>query len=48
MAINGCYVWRLWLECRQVELSADEAKLYDLTFFPLTHRRFVELARLGR
>ena len=48
MAINGWHVWRLWLERRPVELSADEAKLYDLTFFPLTRRRFVELARLGR
>jgi hypothetical protein len=48
MAINGCHVWRLWLERRPVELSADEARLYDLTFFPLTRRRFVDLARLGR
>ena len=48
MAINGWHVWRLWLERRPVELSADEAKLYDLTFFPLTRRRFLELARLGR
>jgi hypothetical protein len=48
MAINGYHVWRLWLERRPVELSADEARLYDLTFFPLTRRRFVDLARLGR
>ncbi len=48
MAINGWHVWRLWLERRPVELSADEARLYDLTFFPLTRRRFIELARLGR
>ena len=41
-------VWRLWLERRPVELSADEAKLYELTFFPLARRRFAELARLGR
>src|SRR5918993_1049322 len=48
MAINGYHVCRLWLERRPVELSADEARLYDLTFFPLTRRRFVALARLGR
>src|SRR3954452_17595589 len=48
MAINGYHVWRLWLERRPVELSADEARLYDLTFFPLARRRFAELARLGR
>jgi hypothetical protein len=48
MAINGYHVWRLWRERRPVELSADEARLYDLTFFPLTRRRFVDLARLGR
>ena len=41
-------VWRLWLERRPVELSADEARLYELTFFPLARRRFAELARLGR
>jgi hypothetical protein len=43
MAINGYHVWRLWLERRPVELSTDEAKLYDLTFFPLTRRRFLDL-----
>jgi len=48
MAINGYHVWRLWRARRPVELSADEARLYDLTFFPLTRRRFVDLARLGR
>ena len=48
MAINGYHVWRLWLERRPVELSADEARLYELTFFPLARRRFAELARLGR
>ena len=39
MAINGYHVWRLWRERRPVELSADEARLYDLTFFPLTRLR---------
>ena len=48
LAINGYHVWRLWLERRPVELSADEARLYDLTFFPLTRRRFASLVRLGR
>src|SRR4051794_24886392 len=48
MAINGYHVWRLWLERRPVELSTDEAKLYDLTFFPLTRRRFLDLVRLGQ
>lgn len=48
LAINGYHVWRLWLERRPVELSPDEAKLYDLTFFPLTRRRFRDLVRLGR
>ena len=46
--INGYHVWRLWLERRPVELSTDEAKLYELTFFPLARRRFAELVRLGR
>jgi hypothetical protein len=41
-------VWQLWLERRPVALSADEARLYELTFFPLARRRFAELARLGR
>ena len=36
------------MERRPVELSSDEARLYDLTFFPLGARQFVELARLGR
>jgi CRP-like cAMP-binding protein len=48
MAINGYHVWRLWLERRPVELSTDEAKLYDLKFFPLTRRRFLDLVRLGQ
>jgi hypothetical protein len=48
MTINAYHVWRLWLERRPVELSSDEARLYDLTFFPLSARQFVELARLGR
>lgn len=48
MAINGYHVWRLWLERRPVELSTDEAKLYELTFFPLTRRRFRDLVRLGQ
>ena len=47
MTINGYHVWRLWLERRPIELSSDEAKLYDLTFFPLTRRRFLDLVRLG-
>src|SRR4051812_2297927 len=48
MAINGYHVWRLWMERRPVELSTDEAKLSDLTFFPLTRRRFLDLVRLGQ
>jgi len=48
MTINGYHVWRLWLERRPVQLSTDEAKLYDLTFFPLTRRRFLDLVRLGQ
>jgi Popeye protein conserved region len=48
MTINAYHVWRLWMERRPVELSSDEARLYDLTFFPLSPRQFVELARLGR
>src|SRR3954452_18372839 len=48
LGINGYHVWRLWLERRPVELSADEARLYELTFFPLARRRFADLARLGR
>jgi hypothetical protein len=48
MTINGYHVWRLWLERRPVELSSDEARLYDLTFFPLGARQFLELVRLGR
>ena len=48
MTINGYHVWRLWLERRPVELSADEAKLYELAFFPLTRRRFLDLVRLGQ
>ncbi len=48
LGINGYHVWRLWLERRPIELSADEARLYELTFFPLARRRFAELARLGR
>ena len=47
-AINGYHVWRLWMERRPVKLSPDEAKLYDLTFFPLTRRRFLDLVRLGQ
>jgi hypothetical protein len=47
MAINGYHVCRLWLERRPVDLSPDEARLYDLTFFPLARRRFRDLARLG-
>lgn len=47
MTINGYHVCRLWLERRPVELSPDEARLYDLTFFPLARRRFRDLARLG-
>ena len=35
MTINAYHVWRLWMERRPVELSSDEARLYDLTFFPL-------------
>src|SRR4051812_5004961 len=42
------WVWRLWMERRPVELSDHEARLYDLTFFPLSARQFVDLARLGR
>jgi hypothetical protein len=48
MIINAYHVWRLWMERRPVVLSNDEARLYDLTFFPLSARQFVELARLGR
>jgi CRP-like cAMP-binding protein len=48
MTINGYHVWRLWRERRPIELSSDEAKLYELTFFPLTRRRFRDLARLGQ
>jgi hypothetical protein len=48
MTINAYHVWRLWMERRPVVLSIDEARLYDLTFFPLSARQFVELARLGR
>jgi hypothetical protein len=48
MMINGYHVWRLWRERRPIELSSDEAKLYELTFFPLTRRRFRDLVRLGR
>jgi CRP-like cAMP-binding protein len=47
MSINGYHVCRLWLERRPVALSPDEARLYDLTFFPLAKRRFRDLARLG-
>lgn len=47
MTINGYHVCRLWLERRPVDLSPDEARLYDLTFFPLARRRFRDLARLG-
>jgi CRP-like cAMP-binding protein len=35
------------MERRPVELSADEAKLYNLTFFPLNPRHYLELVRLG-
>jgi len=48
MTINGYHVWLLWLERHPVELSSDEARLYDLTFFPLGARQFLELVRLGR
>src|SRR3954471_2876369 len=48
VGINAYHVWRLWMERRPVELSDDEARLYDLTFFPLSARQFVDLARLGR
>ena len=48
MTINAYHVWRLWMERRPVKLSSDEARLYELTFFPLGPRQFVELARLGR
>jgi hypothetical protein len=48
MTINAYHVWRLWMERRPVELSSDEARLYNLTFFALSARQFVELARLGR
>src|SRR4051794_35976076 len=48
IGINAYHVWRLWMERRPVELSDDEARLYDLTFFPLSARQFVDLARLGR
>jgi CRP-like cAMP-binding protein len=47
MTINGYHVCRLWLERRSVNLTPDEARLYDLTFFPLARRRFRDLARLG-
>jgi CRP-like cAMP-binding protein len=47
MTINGYHVCRLWLERQPVILSPDEARLYDLTFFPLARRRFRDLARLG-
>ena len=47
MTINDYHVCRLWLERRPVDLSPDEARLYDLTFFPLARRRFRDLARLG-
>ena len=46
MSINTYHVWRLWMERRPVVLSSDEARLYDLTFFPLSALQFVELARL--
>jgi len=46
-AVNGYHVWRLWLERRPVELTADEAMIYNLTFFPLNPRQFLELVRLG-
>jgi hypothetical protein len=48
MTINVYHVWRLWLERRPVKLSSDEDRLYELTFFPLGARQFLELARLGR
>jgi CRP-like cAMP-binding protein len=48
MAINAYHVWRLWLERRPVALSPDEEQLYELTFFPLTRRQFVDFANLGR
>jgi hypothetical protein len=48
MAINAYHVWRLWLERRPVSLSPDEERLYELTFFPLTRRQFVDFANLGR
>jgi CRP-like cAMP-binding protein len=47
-AINGYHVWRLWLQRRPVKLSPDEATLYDLTFFPLSPRQFLQLVRLGQ
>jgi CRP-like cAMP-binding protein len=47
MTINGYHVCRLWLDRRPVDLSPDEERLYDLTFFPLARRRFRDLVRLG-
>jgi len=47
VTINGYHVWRLWLERRPIQLSPDEAKLYNMTFFPLNPRQFLELVRLG-
>jgi hypothetical protein len=47
IAINGYHVWRLWLERRPMPLSIEETTLYDLTFFPLKPRQFLELVRLG-
>jgi|SRR5918993_1409106 Popeye protein conserved region len=46
--INGYHIWRLWLERRPISLSPDEAKLYELTFFPLSPRQFLHLVRLGQ
>jgi CRP-like cAMP-binding protein len=48
MTLNLYHVWRLWLERRPVQLSPEETILYDLTFFPLNPRMFLEVARLGR
>jgi len=48
IGINGYRLARLWIERRPIVLSRDEAKLYNLTFFPLNPRQFLELVQLGR
>jgi hypothetical protein len=46
-AINLFQITRLYLERRPVVLSADEQKLYDLSFRSLRPREFVSLSLVG-